>query len=37
MEINCADCGCRVDRGVIVSACAEHPRCCCIDLQVAKK
>ena len=34
MEITCADCGCLVDRGVIVTACAAHPDCCCRDLPV---
>jgi len=32
MEIACADCGCVVDRGVIVRRCDGHPRCCCGEL-----
>ena len=34
MEITCADCGCRVDRGVIVEPCERHPECCYRDLPV---
>jgi hypothetical protein len=34
MELACAECGCRVDRGVIVERCAKHPGCCCKDLPV---
>jgi hypothetical protein len=34
MEIICADCGCLVDRGVIVTPCGKHPECCCRDLPV---
>ena len=34
MEITCADCGCRVDRGVIIERCDRHPECCCRDLTV---
>ena len=33
MEILCADCGCRVDRGVRVAVCAD-PRCCCAHLPI---
>jgi hypothetical protein len=32
MEIICADCGCRVDRGIIIEPCEQHPDCCCEDL-----
>jgi len=32
MEITCAGCGCRVDRGVIVEPCSSYPDCCCRDL-----
>ena len=32
MEIICADCGCRVDRGVIIERCEKHPGCCCDDM-----
>jgi hypothetical protein len=32
MEITCADCGCRVDRGTIVERCEKQPGCCCDDL-----
>jgi hypothetical protein len=32
MEILCADCGCRVDGGVILEPCGDHPRCRCEDL-----
>lgn len=34
MEMTCADCGCLVDRGVIIRPCDEHPDCCCRDLAV---
>jgi hypothetical protein len=34
MEITCADCGCLVERGVIVRPCDKHPDCCCGDLEV---
>ena len=34
MEIACADCGCVVDRGVIILPCGTHPECCCGDLDV---
>ena len=34
MEITCADCGCLVDRGVIVIPCDQHPGCCCGELPV---
>jgi hypothetical protein len=34
MEIACADCGCVVDRGVIVTRCDRHPCCCCGELPV---
>lgn len=33
MEMHCADCGCRVDRGVRVEMCGD-PACCCRDLPV---
>ena len=32
MEITCADCGCLVDRGVVIVACAAYPNCCCTEL-----
>jgi hypothetical protein len=32
MEIICADCGCIVDRGAIVTPYAAHPNCCFADL-----
>jgi hypothetical protein len=32
MEITCADCGCLVDRGVVVQACERYPGCCCGEL-----
>jgi len=28
------DCGCLIDRGVIMAFCADHPDWCCRDLQV---
>lgn len=34
MEITCAECGCLVERGVIVTPCDAHPACCCTDLPV---
>jgi hypothetical protein len=34
MEIICADCGCLVDRGVIVTPCDAYPNCCCAELSV---
>jgi len=34
MEVICADCGCRVDRGVVVARCERYPECCCGDLPV---
>ena len=33
MEMRCADCGCRVDRGVRVEMCGD-PACCCRELPV---
>lgn len=36
MTIICADCGCLVDRGVIVTPCAVYPSCCCADLSVRR-
>jgi hypothetical protein len=35
MEITCAGCGCVVDRGVIITRCDTHPRCCCGELRLA--
>jgi hypothetical protein len=32
MNIICAECGCRVDRGIIIERCEKHPACCCEDL-----
>lgn len=32
MRIACADCGCVVDRGLILERCDKHPDCCCADL-----
>lgn len=37
MEMTCADCGCLVKRGVIVVPCAQHPGCCCADLEVSTR
>jgi hypothetical protein len=34
MEINCADCGCLVERGAIVTPCVAYPNCCCAELSV---
>jgi len=34
MEITCAECGCRVESGVIIERCEEHPSCCCRHLPV---
>ena len=34
MQITCAECGCSVDRGVIIDRCAKHPNCCCGELYV---
>jgi hypothetical protein len=31
MKIECAECGCLVDRGVVVRRC-DRPDCCCADL-----
>ena len=31
VEIACADCGCVVDRGVVLVRCGD-PDCCCRDL-----
>jgi hypothetical protein len=28
MLITCADCGCLVDRGKVVTPCDRHPECC---------
>ena len=36
MEITCAGCGCRVDRGVIVEPCSSYPDCCCRDLTAGR-
>jgi hypothetical protein len=36
MEIACADCGCVVDRGVVVAPCPRNPDCCCQGLSVRK-
>jgi hypothetical protein len=37
MEIDCAECGCRVDRGVIKVCSVQHLDCCChhLPLRVA--
>jgi hypothetical protein len=35
MELTCANCGCRVDRGVLVTPCDRYPDCCCADLTTA--
>lgn len=32
MEITCADCGCLVERGVVVTPCDRYPTCCCVHL-----
>ena len=34
--IACADCGCVVERGVIVKPCDRHPQCRCAELPVVK-
>lgn len=34
MEMGCAECGCVVNRGVIVGACDRYPECCCQDLSL---
>ncbi len=34
MEITCAECGCLVDHGVIITRCDKYPACCCHDLPV---
>lgn len=34
--MGCADCGCVVNRGVIVRACDQYPDCCCRELSVKK-
>jgi hypothetical protein len=34
VEFVCADCGCLVDRGVIVTPCEAYPNCCCVELSV---
>jgi hypothetical protein len=34
VAIICADCGCLVDRGVIVAPCDAYPICCCTELSV---
>jgi hypothetical protein len=31
VQIHCADCGCFVDRGVVIRPC-ESDECCCTDL-----
>jgi hypothetical protein len=35
MEMACADCGCVVERGVIVRRCDRYPACCCEELALA--
>jgi hypothetical protein len=32
MLISCADCGCLVDRGEVVTPCSHYPACCCAEL-----
>jgi len=32
MEIACADCGCLVDRGMVIRPCDRYPSCCCGEL-----
>lgn len=32
VRIACAECGCLVDRGVVIGGCANHTQCCCGDL-----
>jgi hypothetical protein len=34
MEMTCAGCGCRVDRGEIVERCEQYPDCCCQHLRL---
>ncbi len=32
MLIACAECGCLVERGEIVTPCTLHPHCCCAEV-----
>jgi aminoglycoside 6'-N-acetyltransferase len=32
VELTCADCGCLVERGVVITPCDRHPACCCQHL-----
>jgi hypothetical protein len=34
MEISCADCGCVVDEGVVLTPCQKYPSCCCGQLPI---
>lgn len=36
MQITCADCGCLVDRGIVLVRCGK-PDCCCRDLPDAPR
>jgi len=35
VEITCADCGCLVDRGIVITPCDRYPTCCCAHLPQA--
>ena len=37
MEIACAECGCLVERGLIIKPCDEYPDCCCTDLPLGAR
>ena len=37
VEIACAECGCMVERGEIVTPCDAYPECCCADLPVRQE
>jgi hypothetical protein len=32
MKVLCAECGCVVDAGEIITPCSAHPDCCCDQL-----
>jgi hypothetical protein len=34
MLIACADCGCVVEQGEIITPCDSYPDCCCAELRV---
>ena len=37
MQVTSADCGCLVDRGVVLRPCDKHPNCCCGELEVGEQ